>query len=69
MFDTECKQSVPLFAQSVVVFAQSDARSAFSMKQRNLVSKPALNVGKKFYFWLRKPLCTNAAWVKISAKT
>ena len=34
---------------------------AFSIKQRNLVSKPVLNIGEMLYSWLQKPLCVNAA--------
>ena len=40
MLDAECKQSDVLFALNI--------------KQRNLVPKPALNMGKNFAAWLQK---------------
>ena len=47
LLSTECKQSDIFFAHYI--------------KQRNLVSKAVVGIGKKFDTWLQKLLCANAA--------
>ena len=55
--------SVYAVSHRAVFATRNRALFVLRIKQRNLASKPALNIGKKFYSWLRKRLCANAALV------
>ena len=48
-------------SQSDAEREESVAPIALSIRQRNLASKRALNMGKNFYSRSRKPVCANSA--------